>query len=217
MFTRVTSDATCVAGPRGARGMKRRCFGFAAAFILAALLLAGEDGSLAWAQSSTNQENEARVVRQQTYLQVQIQKHLRKLTQQAERALEKDDCGQFAVLFTKISNYRLTNTNPVYAYLSETDQSWGLDPDLTDYQIGEIRKYATNRLSYLQRLQAVSCGQPSTANRVSTPTPYFIPSTDECLKKRGATPRASYAPADAEFGSPYAFAARCRERVRASR
>ena len=58
-------------------------------------------------------------------------------------------------------------------------------PILPTISIGEIRKYATNRLNYLQNRQAVSCGQPSTATRVSTPTPYFIPSTDECLKKRG--------------------------------
>jgi hypothetical protein len=145
-----------------------------ATLILASAFTVCAQGWRAQAQPSAQQ------VQLQAQTQTRINYRIRELSQQAVTALINDDCGTFTILTNKLNLY--ASGDPVGAFRDEAPGAAGMRlTSLSDYQIGEIGKYANNRFQFVHRrkteIQAqrqASQGLGVLREEVCPPDPWFL-------------------------------------------
>jgi hypothetical protein len=136
-----------------------------AALLVMAVLAAAPD--TAWSQAVTAPN----LAGQQRTYQIEIQTHIRAFADQVEKEIRAGDCEYVASTLRRLSFYLEEGFVPHYEW--ETGRRWtsARGPDLTEFQQGEIVKYARYRYERLIRIAKVDCPQTIAA----------IVSGDPCL------------------------------------
>jgi hypothetical protein len=193
----------------------------AALFVFAAAFVSGGPAWQAQAQPSAQQ------AAGQAQTQTRIQNRLRELSRMADNALANDDCATFSTMRNRIFTYM--SGDPVEFFKQEAPGAAGMSlTALSDYQIGEIRKYAQNRYTYVNDRHTAYLARPAQlpaadgrqareltctwdvlllSDLFQPRTWFYLPGTETCILVPQAppqqiiiprTPRAFYAPPDPE-------------------